>query len=290
MLTPLFPATTPLPAETEVTGAGTIEQRTGRDEVPALWDHGIATVARSSAAQEFRFVRSSPAFAQVLVTLSGQGCVWSENRWLSTGPGTAYITPPGKFHAYHTAPSQPRWEVGWMVVPQHSPVPFPHLPAEPSLVGCDSVAFGAALVGLIHEARDRRDPALLDAWIRLVRGLASRAAGLAPRDELIDLLWRKVGTRLSHPWTLAEMAGALGCSEEHLRRLCQRRHGCSPMRHLVALRMQRASGLLAETHLTIAAIGQAVGYENEFAFSNAFKRWSRGTPPSLYRLRTHSAA
>jgi transcriptional regulator GlxA family with amidase domain len=40
------------------------------------------------------------------------------------------------------------------------------------------------------------------------------------------------------------------------------------MRHLVALRMQHASGLLAETHLTVAAVGQAVGYENEFAFSN----------------------
>jgi AraC-like DNA-binding protein len=54
--------------------------------------------------------------------------------------------------------------------------------------------------------------------------------------------------------------------------------------------MQYASGVLAETHLTIAAVGHAVGYENEFAFSNAFKRWSRGTPPSTYRLRTHSAA
>ena len=290
MLATFSSATSALPAETEVVGLGTIEQRIGRAEVPALWNQGISLAGTSNAASEFNFVRWSPTFAQVLVTLTGQGCVWTDNRWLTVGAGTAYITPPGKFHAYPTAPSLTRWEVGWVVVPQQSPVPFPRLPAEPSVVSCDSVVFGAALTGLIHETRDRSDLAMLDSWTRLVRGLASRAAGFAPRDELIDLLWRKVGTRLAHPWTLAEMSDTLGCSEEHLRRLCQRRQGCSPMRHLVALRMQHASGLLAETHLTIAAIGQAVGYENEFAFSNAFKRWSRGTPPSTYRLRTHRAA
>lgn len=290
MLATLSPATSALPAETEVVGLGTLEQRIERTETPALWEQGISVAGTSSAAGAFNFVRWSPTFAQVLVTLAGMGRVWSDNRWLIVGPGTAYITPPGRFHAYHTAPSQSRWDVAWTVVPHHSPIPFPHLPAEPTVVACDSVIFGAALTGLIHEARDRRDPAMLDSWTRLVRGLASRAVGLAPRDELIDLLWRKVVSRLAHPWTLAEMSGTLGCSEEHLRRLCQRRHGCSPMRHLVMLRMQHASGLLAETHLTIAAIGQAVGYENEFAFSNAFKRWSRGTPPSIYRLHTQSAA
>ncbi len=290
MLASFSPTTSDSPAETEVVGLGTIEQRVGRTEVPALWDQGISLAGTSNAVNEFNFVRWSPTFAQVLVTLTGHGCVWADNRWLTVGPGTAYITPPGKFHAYSTAPTTDRWEVGWVVVPHQSPVPFPHLPAEPTVVACDSVVFGSALVGLIHEARDRADLAMLDAWTRLVRGLATRAAGLAPRDTLVDLLWRKVGTRLAHPWTLSEMSGALGCSEEHLRRLCQRRHGCSPMRHLVALRMRHAAGLLAETHLTIAAIGHAVGYENEFAFSNAFKRWSRGTPPSSYRLRTHSAA
>lgn len=290
MLATLSSATSALPAETEVVGPSTTERRIGRTDVPALWNQGISLAGTSSAAGAFNFVRWSPTFAQVLVTLAGQGRVWSDNRWLTVGPGTAYITPPGKFHSYHTAPSIACWEVGWVVVPQQSPVPFPHLPAEPSVVSCDSVVFGAALVGLIHETRDRSDPAMLDSWTRLVRGLASRVAGVAPRDELVDLLWRKVVARLAHPWTLEEMSGTLGCSEEHLRRLCQRRHGCSPMRHLVALRMQHASGLLAETHLTVAAVGQAVGYENEFAFSNAFKRWSRGTPPSIYRLRTHSAA
>ena len=111
---------------------------------------------------------------------------------------------------------------------------------------------------------------MLDAWARLVRGLASRIAGSAPRDELVDMLWRKIAARLGAPWTLKEMSATLGCSEEHLRRLCQRRYDCSPKRRLVSMRMQHASSLLSETHLTIAAIAQAVGHENEFAFSNAW--------------------
>jgi hypothetical protein len=198
MLATLSSATSALPAETEVVGPSTTERRIGRTDVPALWNQGISLAGTSSAAGAFNFVRWSPTFAQVLVTLAGQGRVWSDNRWLTVGPGTAYITPPGKFHSYHTAPSIACWEVGWVVVPQQSPVPFPS-PAcpNPASYRATPVVFGAALVGLIHETRDRSDPAMLDSWTRLVRGLASRVAGVAPRDELVDLLWRKVVARLA---------------------------------------------------------------------------------------------
>jgi len=43
-----------------------------------------------------------------------------------------------------------------------------------------------------------------------------------------------------------------------------------------------ASFLLRTTDLSLEAVAEQVGYQNAFAFSVAFKRWS-GIPPSQHR-------
>ena len=50
------------------------------------------------------------------------------------------------------------------------------------------------------------------------------------------------------------------------------------MRLVLRLRMQRAESMLQSTDEPVAAIAARVGYENPFAFSVAFKRWSRQSP------------
>jgi len=49
-----------------------------------------------------------------------------------------------------------------------------------------------------------------------------------------------------------------------------------------ALRTHRAAELLVTTDQKIAMIAQTVGYANQFAFSDTFKRWI-GCRPSTYR-------
>ncbi|MEV6154472.1 helix-turn-helix domain-containing protein [Nonomuraea sp. NPDC052129] len=46
--------------------------------------------------------------------------------------------------------------------------------------------------------------------------------------------------------------------------------------------MTLGSDLLRDTDMSIAAVARAVGYEDPFAFSVAFKR-ARGASPSLWR-------
>ena len=59
------------------------------------------------------------------------------------------------------------------------------------------------------------------------------------------------------------------------------------MQYLANWRVLVGSRLLRDTHRTVAAIAQEVGYESEAAFSRAFKRLV-GLPPAAWR-RTQAA-
>ncbi|MCC6231431.1 MAG: helix-turn-helix transcriptional regulator, partial [Verrucomicrobiales bacterium] len=83
------------------------------------------------------------------------------------------------------------------------------------------------------------------------------------------------------PWTLDDVARLAHMSGEHLRRICQRELGRSPMQHITFLRMRRAAELLASTQLKVEVVATEVGYQNPFVFSNTFKKWT-GWRPSEY--------
>jgi transcriptional regulator GlxA family with amidase domain len=103
-----------------------------------------------------------------------------------------------------------------------------------------------------------------------------------PGDRRLERLWDEVTPRLSENWTLERMAAICFLSEEHLRRLCRKELGRSPINHLIHLRMQKAAELLAKTDDKVESVAAAVGYANAFVFSNTFKRWI-GFRPSDYR-------
>jgi hypothetical protein len=98
-----------------------------------------------------------------------------------------------------------------------------------------------------------------------------------------------VAKHVGRDWTLSELAHAVHVSPEHLRRLCRKALGRSPMQHVIWLRMRKAAELLATTDAKIDAVSKAVGYENPFVFSNTFKKWI-GWRPSEHRGRTRTSA
>ena len=85
------------------------------------------------------------------------------------------------------------------------------------------------------------------------------------------------------------LAKEAGYSNEHLRRLCRKQLGRSPMHQVTYLRMRRAAELLASTDQTIESISQEIGYQNPFVFSNAFTKWI-GWRPSEYRRKKFNKA
>ena len=155
---------------------------------------------------------------------------------------------------------------------------------QPVLATCDARPLHDAVQGLYRECVGPNDPALVHHWSELAHLPGLRAVRPYSTDERLWRLWEKIDADLGHHWTLGELAGLSSMSNENLLRLCQKQLGHSPLEHVTWLRMRRAASLLTGSERRIDAIATAVGYENAFAFSTAFKRHMKKTP-SAYRTK-----
>ncbi len=84
-------------------------------------------------------------------------------------------------------------------------------------------------------------------------------------------------------WTLDELARSAGMSRSHLAARFRETVGTTPIRYLNSWRMARAKDLLRATEQTIAQVAEHTGYQSEFAFAKAFKRYFGVTPGAARR-------
>jgi transcriptional regulator GlxA family with amidase domain len=138
--------------------------------------------------------------------------------------------------------------------------------------------------GLWTEQQNGKQAAALHHWVELVHGYVVRFAQPWHVEDRLSKLWEIVADKPGHAWSLTELAHLAHCSGEHLRRLCRRQLGRSPMQQVTYLRIRHAATLLSETDYKLEHIADEVGYANPFVFSNTFKKWT-GRRPSEYRLR-----
>jgi AraC-like DNA-binding protein len=107
-------------------------------------------------------------------------------------------------------------------------------------------------------------------------------AGL--RDPVVGRALSVLHERPGAGWTLEGLARAVGLSRSALAERFAHFVGEPPMQYLARWRMQVAARLLADGHAKVAAVGRAVGYDSEAAFSRAFKKLA-GVPPADWRRR-----
>jgi AraC-like DNA-binding protein len=88
----------------------------------------------------------------------------------------------------------------------------------------------------------------------------------------------------ARPWTVESLARAAGLSRAAFARRFLAELGVPPLRYLAEIRMQLASRLLVEGDESLASVAAQIGYESEFAFSRAFKRF-HGQAPGAFRRR-----
>lgn len=288
-------------SETHVIGPGNrlwavraseAERRTFLRTAPicaVLSRHHIAHLGVQSAVDPYRIVRAHQSGTFVLASLSGEGRVLADGRWERVAAGTGCLLLPHMLNAFHAVPGR-RWEFCWVRY-QEAAHQQPIVPASsPRLARFEAEPLRHAILGLHQECRGRGAPELVDRWVDLIQAQVSRFVGPWQRDSRLAQVWEDVAAKLAEPWTLDEVARLAHMSGEHLRRLCQRELGRSPMQHVTFLRMRRAAELLASTQLKIEIVAGEVGYQNPFVFSNTFKKWT-GWRPSEYpgRRSTRSA-
>jgi AraC-like DNA-binding protein len=90
------------------------------------------------------------------------------------------------------------------------------------------------------------------------------------------------------PWTLAELAKAVGMSRTSFAERFKALVGVAPLTYLAGWRMQLAARTLRRSELPIAVLARQYGYRSESAFSNAFKRVT-GVAPRTYRAANRRA-
>ncbi len=83
--------------------------------------------------------------------------------------------------------------------------------------------------------------------------------------------------------SVADLAGELGVSERHLRRIFLAEHGVTPLQHLQTRRLLLAKHLLTDTQLPVTQVALASGFKSLRRFNAAFADSYRMSPGRLRR-------
>jgi AraC-like DNA-binding protein len=131
----------------------------------------------------------------------------------------------------------------------------------------------------------------VDTVRRHVAGLPDQSTGwlAAARDPIVGRSLALLHKRPEHPWTVAEIAAAVGVSRSALVARFTRFLPEPPMAYLTGWRLRLAAQALTSSPKGIADVAASVGYESEAAFNRAFKR-AFGVPPARYRRESRKPA
>jgi len=102
------------------------------------------------------------------------------------------------------------------------------------------------------------------------------------RDDPIEAAIGEISESLHRKLVLSEIGARTGLSYVQFLRRFQAYTGMTPTDYVSALRMQKAKQLLGESELLIREIAAVCGFENEYYFSNFFKKHA-GVSPTAFR-------
>jgi AraC-like DNA-binding protein len=108
------------------------------------------------------------------------------------------------------------------------------------------------------------------------------------RDEAVGRALALIHERPAEPWTLERLGEAAALSRSVLHERFDHLIGQPPMQYLAQWRMQLPVGRLRDSDAKLGNVALEVGYENEAAFSRAFKRAVGESPGAWRRARRAS--
>lgn len=115
----------------------------------------------------------------------------------------------------------------------------------------------------------------------------SSAQTFAPRSKLCDFYMKEalsfIESNFQNDISVEDIAASCGLNRSYFGKIFREQIGKPPQEFLISYRMTKAAELLKLTPLSIADIGNAVGYPNQLHFSRAFKKVYQ-MPPSKWRL------
>ncbi len=278
----------PEPTDVDIVGPNTNRWILTVEDFPALAAHRIAHMGFCETVAPYRRVRHHPGGSYLVAVCQGSARFFLDGDWREVSAGTVCLAPPRVLNAYEACAGEP---LAYFWIRYNEPLTVRPLVTAASPLGMRFAVneFRRVVEGLRSEWEGVREIRPMQLWMELAHSLARRVAQPWQVNAKLWGLWEDVGTRLDHHWDLGELADRFHTSKEHLRRICLRELGRTPMDQLTYMRMQLAQKLLDSTHDKLEVVAKSVGYENAHVFSRAFKRWI-GSTPSDYRKAHGSTA
>lgn len=248
---------------------------------PLLDQYEIFHMGIVSADAKYRVSRVESPYTHFLACLSGEAILWSNGQRYRLTPGAACLLPKGSSHADQSWGKEP-WRFCYVCYFDRRRERGFHGLQRPVVAEYDPIPLRNIIETLRHECSRRSDFECQRQLLGLVHHLVLRFASQHKPDDRLAQLWERVTAAPAEDWSLGRMEQEAHCHREHLRRLCHRYLGRSPVQQVAFIRMQRAATLLQTTSWTLDHIASEVGYTDAFSLSNAFKHWFK-VCPTKYR-------
>lgn len=235
----------------------------------------------------YRIVRNRKSRTCVMeYVVKGRGTVTVEGRSYTAHTGNVYIVPPETDHNYYSSADDPWIKIFFNV---RGPLPkallkayglwgrvvFPAQELMPLFLQFYRIAQG----GQLHD--EVIAPCTLKLHEIVGRLAVLTAAGDAVSSEAYCLK-NRLDSRLDGEVTTEELAAAIHRSKDYVTKLFRREFGETPHAYFLRRKMEMAQGLLTDTHLSVAQVAAAVGYDDPHYFSNTFKKHA-GVSPAQFR-------
>ena len=121
---------------------------------------------------------------------------------------------------------------------------------------------------------------LLDSEMNELSSLSEQAIS---SEELVQMIEMYIKNNYQKDLSIPEIAKSLHFSTDHLSRVYKKATGQSPLKYLINLRIKAAKQfLVSRPDMSIKAVGEIVGYVDQYYFSRIFKNCT-GCYPSEYR-------
>jgi len=252
-----------------------------------LREAGVGFSGRSSLRKRYEIQRRHSPLHLVFYGLDGTGWLKTDGFEGTLEPGMVWISPAGTWQMYGLQGK--RWEIMWFSLARDWRWSAIEKLGTVVRVSAWGGRIESLVTALLDEclAREAADSEAVDLHARLILRLLHREVGTPAAGAVRERLNKMVNIvhrRLDHPWTVDELAGAVGLNvtPDHFGLLCQKHLGQTPMRLVRRLRMDHAADMLLNSDYSIEEISTNVGYNTAFSLSSAFKR-HYGMSPRQYR-------
>jgi AraC-like DNA-binding protein len=248
----------------------------------ALAEYHFGHIGVVSAFSPYHIVRKRQRSPYLLACAQGEGEIRRDGAWIPCRPGMAFLLPPHTYVEFR-AIGTTLWEFCYVSYQMEGPWDVIVPSSTPVSAEYDPLPLFHAIEMLRFECLGQNEPASCRLALEMIHRLVSRFAHRWIVTNRLQQLWEKVRLNPQTAWTVEMLAQEAHCCSEHLRRLCHRHLGCSPMEQVTRLRMRAAAERLIGSDAKVESIAEMVGYQTSSSFSIAFKRWSN-LSPSEYRL------